>query len=347
MCWCGLVGHDDQVERFRRNLASGRLASTFLFCGPPGVGKRRFALRLAQGLLCERRPEVELDPCLECPSCQQVEAGTHPDVEMVSRPPDRANIPISLLIGDRDHRSREGLCHRIALKPVRGRRKIAIIDDADHLNEEGANALLKTLEEPPPGAVLILIGTSPQRQLPTIRSRCQLFHFRALPNDFVESHALAQGWVSSPSDAERLAEWAEGSLDQARDLADPEIEEFRRELLNRWNDQPRVSWEIAKMIETYVDAAGKEAPARRIRLQRVIFLMVHHLRQTLRERTETTRDSQRGALPIESAVATCTRLERCLVAFDHLDANANLPTLITCWIDDLCQEPPVEWPMYA
>ena len=68
---------------------------------------------------------------------------------------------------------REGLCHDISLKPYSGRRKVAVIDDADYLNQEGANALLKTLEEPPPKSLLILIGTSEQRQLPTIRSRCR------------------------------------------------------------------------------------------------------------------------------------------------------------------------------
>jgi DNA polymerase III subunit delta' len=66
------------VDQFRRALARGRLASTFLFVGPAGIGKRTFALRLAQGLLCERVPEVQLDPCGECPSCLQVAAGSHP-----------------------------------------------------------------------------------------------------------------------------------------------------------------------------------------------------------------------------------------------------------------------------
>ena len=75
---------------------------------------------------------------------------------------------------------REGLCHDIALKPFRGGRKIAIIDDADYLNQEGANCLLKTLEEPPEKSVIILIGTSQQRQLPTIRSRCQIVRFAPL-----------------------------------------------------------------------------------------------------------------------------------------------------------------------
>jgi len=98
---------------------------------------------------------------------------THPDFYIVEKPADKSSIPLALFVGDDDHRMREGLCHDIGLKPFMGGRKVAIIDDADHLNEEGANCLLKTLEEPPPCSVLILIGTSADKQLPTIRSRCQ------------------------------------------------------------------------------------------------------------------------------------------------------------------------------
>ncbi len=169
------------VEQFRRALARGRLASSFLFAGPEGIGKRTFALKLAQAMLCTTRPEETLDPCGTCPSCVQVAAGTHPDLHLVGKPEDKSFIPLELLIGDREHRRREGLCHNIGLKPYLGGRKIAMIDDADYLNAEGANSLLKTLEEPPPRSVLILIGTSPAKQLPTIRSRCQLIRFRPLP----------------------------------------------------------------------------------------------------------------------------------------------------------------------
>ena len=149
-----ILGHDSVLDRFRRSIRAGRLASTFLFVGPPGIGKKLFALQLAQGLLCERRPEEALDPCGECPSCAQVLAGTHPDVVVVKKPTDKNFIPLELLIGDKEHRMREGLCHDISLKPYSGRRKVAVIDDADYLNQEGANALLKTLEEPPPKSLL-------------------------------------------------------------------------------------------------------------------------------------------------------------------------------------------------
>ena len=175
-----LRGHDGVADQFRRALKRGRLASTFLFVGPAGIGKRAFALWLAQGLLCERVPEEKLAPCGACPSCQMVAAGSHPDVETISKPADKAFIPVELLIGDAEHRMRAGLCYNIALKAYSARWKVAIIDDADYLNKEGANCLLKTLEEPPPKSILILIGTSVQRQLPTIRSRCQIVRFQPL-----------------------------------------------------------------------------------------------------------------------------------------------------------------------
>ena len=115
--WHGIIGHDTVVEQFRRALERGRLASSFLFAGPAGIGKRSFAIKLAQALLCEKHPEEALDPCEHCPSCIQVIAGTHPDFQLVSKPSDKSFIPLELLIGDKEHRRREGLCHHVALKP--------------------------------------------------------------------------------------------------------------------------------------------------------------------------------------------------------------------------------------
>ena len=175
-----IVGHEHVFETFRRALQQRRLASTFLFVGPPGIGKWTTALSLAQALLCESTSPDELQACGACPGCQLVAARTHPDLLLIQKPDDKNFIPVESFIGDREHRMREGLCHDIALKPFRGGRKIAIIDDADYLNQEGANCLLKTLEEPPADSLIILIGTSQQRQLPTIRSRCQIIRFGPL-----------------------------------------------------------------------------------------------------------------------------------------------------------------------
>jgi len=327
MPWHDIHGHDAVVERFRRALARGRLASSFLFAGPSGVGKRTFALKLAQSLLCQTRPEAALDPCGKCAACVQVVAGTHPDLDVVGKPEDKAFIPLELLIGQRDHRRREGLCHKLSVKPSQGGRKIAVIDDADSLNAEGANALLKTLEEPPPRSVLILIGVSPAKQLPTIRSRCQLVRFQPLPQETVAELLLSKGLiqVQDRQEALRLAQHGEGSLQRAMELADAELWSFRDALFGRLSEPQLKSVELAQTISALVDRAGKEAAIRRARLRQVVEFAAEFYRRKLRENCDDPTVCEQAS----------ARLERCLDAAAQIDRNANQPTLIETWLDDL------------
>src|SRR5262245_29605984 len=177
MSWQPILGHDSVLASFRRVVANKRLAHAYLFCGPEGVGKRLFAAELAKALLCEEPPAGQpLTTCDRCASCRLVEAGNHPDFFAVRRPEDKNELPIDVM--------RE-LCANFGLKAARGRGKVAVLDDADDMNEEAANCFLKTLEEPPPRSVFVLIGTDPQRQLPTIRSRCQIVRFAPLPEKTV------------------------------------------------------------------------------------------------------------------------------------------------------------------
>jgi DNA polymerase-3 subunit delta' len=343
MSWHGILGHDRVVEQFRRAIQRGRLATSFLFVGPEGIGKRTFALRLAQALLCHERPESAMDPCARCPACVQVEAGTHPDLELVSKPADKSFLPLELLIGDKEHRMREGLCHNLGMKPLMGRRKVAVIDDADYLNAEGANSLLKTLEEPPPRSVLILVGTSPAKQLPTIRSRCQLVRFHPLPPEVVAQLLLAQGRVSDADKATRLAEHCGGSLRRAMVLAEDELWEFRTRLHEALAsprlDSPRLTRAVAALVE----AAGKEAPARRARLREVFVLAVEFYQRVVCAKAQAPRVGEAvgtgvgGSLanwPGDLEAATAC-LDRCLDALEQIDRNANQTTLIECWADDL------------
>ena len=342
-----LRGHQTVLEQFRQALARGRLASTFLLVGPPGIGKRMFALRLAQALLCERRPEELLDPCGECPSCHQVVAGTHPDVQLLAKPADKAFIPVELLIGDKEHRMREGLCYNISLKAYSGRRKIAIIDDADYFNKEGANCLLKTLEEPPPGSVLILIGTSEQRQLPTIRSRCQVVRFSPLAESDVAAILLEQGLCPDAAAAERAARTSGGSVERAAQWCDESLVEFRGALLGLLSQRELDHAEAARLVSQFVETAGKEAAAKRARLKLAVSLAEEFYREAMitqaRRASEgaTAHDAQLHSalksalrwLPGEEAAAAC--LDVCLDAVAHIDANANQATLIDWWLDEL------------
>lgn len=267
MSWHGLEGHDLWVERFRRALAQGRLAHAFLFVGPEGIGKRRFALLLAKSLFCERTPPERLDPCGTCRSCVLVEAGTHPDLFVVAKPEDKSEFPVELLIGDREHRGQEGACRAIALKPVLASRRILVIDDADYLNPESANALLKTIEEPPPGAVIILIATSAARQLPTIRSRCQIIQFRPLPEESIVNKLVELGYARSAAEAKPLAEVAGGSIGRAIALAQLDVLPLRRELVAGLEGLPSTFASLLERLVDFAEGGGSSAEAKtRVRL---------------------------------------------------------------------------------
>lgn len=344
MSWQGILGHDEVVQQFRRALARGRLASSFLFVGPAGIGKRSFAIKLAQALLCQVHPEAAMDPCGQCASCTQVLAGSHPDLVTIARPKDKSFLPLELLIGDKEHRMREGLCHDIAMKPFLGGRKVAIIDDADYLNAEGANCLLKTLEEPPPRSILILIGTSPAKQLPTIRSRCQLIRFQPLATEDVADLLVRCKLLEDPAEAQRLARYSNGSLQQALELVDEELLSLRSRLHERLAEPCWNGVQLAASLATFIEGGGREAAARRARFRQVLQFASEFYRHLLHRMSgfASTDDAELAGVvqkaldkwPAgEEAAAEC--LDRCLEAIDQLERNAHQTTLLECWLDDL------------
>lgn len=351
MLWDALLGHQQQKRWFETALENGRLASSFLFVGPDGIGKRTFAILVAKGLLCRNSPAQSLVACGKCEDCAQVDAGTHPDLLAVAKPADKANIPIELLIGERDKRMRSGLCHDISLRPYSGRRKIAIIDDADTFNSEGANCLLKTLEEPPLGSLLILVGTSLQRQLPTIRSRCQAILFKPLEVEQLQTLLLRIGWAESESQALQLAVQSGGSLTEARLLLDPELDEFRGQLLEDLGKPQLPMMELAKRCGGIVDAAGKDARVKRERLKLVFRMAANFFRELSlslsaeavdkregRGSDELLRAVQRGRGVWKSGPRGATLAwNRCLLATEQVDRNANQTTLLEAWAADIAR----------
>jgi DNA polymerase-3 subunit delta' len=344
MPWLTLEGHDDVVAKFRHALEQGRLASTFLFVGPEGIGKRAFAMRLAQSLLCQTRDEQLLDPCGHCPGCSQVLAGTHPDLILLGKPAGKSEIPVAMIKGDDNFPVEQSLLFNLSMRPYYGGRKVAIVDDADSLNVAGANALLKTLEEPPPRSVLILISASADRQLPTIRSRAQIIRFNSLSNELVSRLLVQQGIVATADEANRLAAFSGGSLTRAAELTDTALWAFRGELLKRLAQSPLASISMSQATMKFVDEAGKEASLRRGRLRLVIGFATDFFRQLVRTlsglpiegdadlKSAVDRAAKSGSWDAESASEAT---DRCLDALTHIDRNANQSTLIEAWLDDL------------
>jgi DNA polymerase-3 subunit delta' len=328
--WRGILGHDEVVERFRRTMAARRLASTYLFVGAEGVGKRRFATELARTLLCPAADLVRFEPCGHCESCRLFAVGNHPDLDIISLPPDKSTLPIALFVGDQEHRNQVGLCHWISLRPFLGNRRVAIIDDADHFSQESANCLLKTLEEPPPDSVLILIGTSLGRQLPTIRSRAQVVPFRELPSECIEQILLRENLVPDAANAREVAKAGGGSMTRARELADLELREFRSLLTERI---ARPAWDVQSMEKAVIDfvqSAGTESSARRERLRTVIGFAIDHYRARL----VPSGASEAAAWPSDQGAALHA-LEACLSAVEHVDRNANQALVVSHWLRSL------------
>lgn len=332
MSWERTRGHDVLIRSFEQAVKRGRLAHAYLFVGPPGIGKRQFARELAKVLLCEERPAERFAACDRCSSCLLVEAGTHPDYLAAGRPADKHEWPIEQM--------REVL-QSFALKSARGRGKVAVLDDVDDFNEESANCFLKTLEEPPPRSLLILIGTSAERQLPTIVSRCQVVRFAPLPEPLVVE--LLRSSEIDEATAQRLARLSGGSPGQARALADPALWEFRRRFLQGLTATPTDSVALARAWTEFVEESGKETAAQRERASLVLRLIVEFLDDVLRVLLGgTPRLTEPEELRAVHAVAgradvdrVLAALERCLEGDAHIDRRVQLTLALEALVDEL------------
>lgn len=165
-------GQDRVVGLLRRAMAQGRVPHAYLFCGPAGSGKTSCALALAAAMNCDR---ARGEGCGECDSCIKIAEGNHPDVQILERTGAARIIPIETI--------RRQVIPSLAMAPHEGAARVFIVEEATSLAGPSANALLKTLEEPPPRTHFVLATTAPDQLLPTIRSRCQRINFAALAPD--------------------------------------------------------------------------------------------------------------------------------------------------------------------
>jgi DNA polymerase-3 subunit delta' len=197
--WADIVGQRGAVALLQRAIAQDRLAHTYAFIGPSGVGRRLTAVAFARAALCATRG------CGTCATCRRVAAGRHPDCQVIAPLPPRDNpkgVPTIRIEQVRE------LERTAALAPLEGSRKVFVVDDAERMTLPTAQALLKTLEEPPPRTHLVLIMANPRALPPTVLSRCQRVRFQPLGE--AEAARLLEARGVPPAASGLLARLAQG-----------------------------------------------------------------------------------------------------------------------------------------
>ncbi len=212
-----ITGHRHLLELTARAATRGTLPPSLIFAGPEGVGKRMGAMALAQLMNCLALAKTGgSDACGECAACKRIARGVHADVLLIE-PGDTGAIKIDQV--------RDAI-ERSAYRPFEGRRRVVIVDDAESLNSEAQNALLKTLEEPPAASTFVLVTSRPDTLLPTVLSRCQRLRFGRLSPAEVAA-VLIREHKYEESDAHAAASLSDGSIGRALEGATDEFVDAR------------------------------------------------------------------------------------------------------------------------
>jgi DNA polymerase-3 subunit delta' len=216
-----LLGHEWAVDMLKQHISRDALRHAYLFSGPPGLGRRTLALRLAQALNCTQ-PSAPGQPCGGvCRDCRQIESMRHPDLSIVQAEAEGGTLKV-----DQVREVRRAL----SLKPYQASYRVALFLRFQEASDGAANALLKTLEEAPGYAVLILTADAPEQLLPTITSRCEVLRLRPLSVETIETHLQAHG--AEPERAHLIAHVSGGRPGYALQLLKNESAlEFRAERL--------------------------------------------------------------------------------------------------------------------
>ena len=229
-----LVGNDHIKQTLGRLISSGRVPNSLILAGDEGIGKRRFAIELAKVFVCVRADN--LSSCGECAACRRADTFVFPDADerddhkrvIFSGHPDIGTvIPYkrNILIDAIRDLEREA-----NFNPYEARARIFIIDDADKMNDAASNALLKTLEEPPPTSFIFLVTSRPESLLATIRSRCQMLRFAPVSRPEIERYLIDVGAIEAV-EARLAARLARGSVGRAVSINIEQIRNLRERML--------------------------------------------------------------------------------------------------------------------
>ena len=201
-----IIGHDDIIRHLKNAIETGKVSHSYIFTGEPGSGKKLLATTYAMTLQCEAGGT---EPCQKCDSCKKALGKNHPDIIMVNH-----EKPGTISIDE----IREQVIHDVAIKPYSSPHKVYIIHDAEMMTVQAQNAILKTIEEPPEYAVIMLLTSNIDSLLPTIRSRCVRLDLKVVDDSLVKEYLMEHLQVPDYQ-AEIDASYAQGSIGKAKEAA--------------------------------------------------------------------------------------------------------------------------------
>ncbi len=229
MAFKDILGNERQKKILRRALQRKRIPNSLLFCGPEGVGKERMALVLAKAMNCKKKKD---DACEVCSSCQAISRANFPDVMIIAPEENVIKIDQMRILKQTAH-----------FKPMVGDKRIFIINEAEKMNEEAANSLLKILEEPPLFSHIVLVTANPELIKLTIKSRCQIINFQPVSREDIEKILIEKGFEREKAKVVSLL--VRGNLKRAQSLEWEEIQSKREQ-----------AWELLMSLTRKENVAG-------------------------------------------------------------------------------------------
>jgi len=238
-----LLGNEKALKILEKSIKNGKVSHAYLFCGTDGVGKKLFALQFAKTLNCET---IGITPCNRCNSCHKADKLLHPDIKLLTT--ETKQIKIDVI---------KEASSFIQSPPFEGRYRVIIIDDAHKMNPKAANALLKTLEEPAKGSVIILVTGFLKSLLPTIVSRCLKINFAPLKDSVIEEILLQNGYEADK--IKDVLPFCNGSVQRGMDLLNKENLETVQLIKDFINNLPKKNFaQICSLADELVEKNREE-----------------------------------------------------------------------------------------